>query len=51
MAILNSLFRIKKIDNNHQSELSRCIGLFNLTALGIKLNSSSKLLNCFLIRF
>lgn len=35
MAIFNSLFRLKKIEHNQVSELNRCIGLFNLTALGI----------------
>lgn len=35
MAILNSLLRLKKIDKNDNSQLNRCIGLFNLTALGI----------------
>ena len=34
MAILNSLLRLKKFDKNENSELNRCIGLFNLTALG-----------------
>ena len=36
MAILNSLFRLKKIDKNLPSSgLNRCLSLFHLTALGV----------------